>query len=98
MSNRLREYLQDPFLNRMYTEIREAGPLRSIVLDITHSCNIRCQGCYFFAENMDKHKSPKDEQTFDKFIARERARGTNYVTVAGGEPTLQLERVKKIYD
>jgi hypothetical protein len=92
----LKEYLEDPFLNRLYTEIRNAGPLRSISLDLTHACNIRCTGCYFFAEEMDRHHSPKDEALFEAFIEREKARGTNFVTIVGGEPSLALHRVKKL--
>lgn len=98
MAGQLKEYLQDPFLNQMYRQIRQAGPLKSILVDITHICNIRCQGCYFFAEEMDKNKAPQDEAEFDAFIEREKARGTNFVSVAGGEPSLMLDRVKKIYD
>ncbi|RMI12462.1 MAG: radical SAM protein [Calditrichaeota bacterium] len=98
MANSLRTYLQDPFLNRLYTEIRQAGPLRSISVDLTHVCNLRCVGCYYFAENMDRHRLPgKDEAAFEAFIEREKARGTNFVTVVGGEPTLALDRLHKIY-
>ncbi len=96
--NKLKEYLEDAFLNRMYSDIRQAGPLKSILVDITHVCNIRCEGCYFFAEAMDQNKAPKDEAEFDAFIEREKARGTNYMSVAGGEPSLMLHRIKKIYD
>lgn len=97
-TGRLKDYLRDPFLNRLYAEIRRASPLKSISVDITHACNIRCVGCYFFAENLDRHKSPADEAEFDAFIERERARGTNFVTVVGGEPTLVLGRLKKLHD
>ena len=48
MANRLREYLEDPFLAKLYAEVRRAGALRPISVDLTHLCNIRCQGCYFF--------------------------------------------------
>jgi MoaA/NifB/PqqE/SkfB family radical SAM enzyme len=94
----IKGYLEDPFLLRMYSEIRAAGPLRSILVDITHICNLRCEGCYFFAEEMDKFQTPLEESAFDEFIDREKARGTNYVSIVGGEPSLILERVKKIYD
>jgi hypothetical protein len=97
MANKLREYLQDPFLDRLYTDIRNAGALKAISLDVTHVCNLRCQGCFFFAEDMDEHKAP-DEAEFDAFLERELARGTNYVTLVGGEPSLMLQRVKKVYD
>lgn len=96
--NRIEHYLKDPLLRYMYDEIRAVGPLRSIQVDITHKCNIRCKGCYFFAEKLDQYKAPEDEADFDAFIEREKARGTNYMTVVGGEPSLMLDRLKKIYD
>lgn len=98
MAHLLKEYLRDPFLQRLYTEIRSAGPIKSIAVDITHVCNIRCVGCYFFGEGMDQHHSPEEEAAFDAFIEREKARGTNFVTIVGGEPSLVLHRLKKIYD
>ena len=47
---------------------------------------------------MDAHRTPADESTFDAFLEREKVRGTNFVTVVGGEPSLMLERLRKIYD
>lgn len=95
---RISEYLDDPFLNRLYNLIHHAGPLRPITVDITEVCNLRCDGCYFFVENMDDSKSPKDEDEFDRFVAEEKRRGTNYVTVLGGEPSLQLGRLRKLHE
>lgn len=95
---RIQAYLEDPFLQRMWDEIEEAGPLHSITVDLTHVCQLRCEGCYFFSESMDESKAPRDEAVFDEFIESEKARGTNYMTVLGGEPSLQLERLKKLHD
>lgn len=92
------KYLEDPLLHQMYEELRAVGPVRSIQIDITHKCNLRCKGCYFFAEEMDQFQAPTDEAEFDAFVEREKARGTNYVTVVGGEPSLMLGRLKKLYD
>lgn len=94
----LRTYLSDPFLRRLYDDLSGVGKLRSITVDLTHVCQLRCQGCYFFVENMDSSQSPKDEAVFDEFIEREKARGTNYMTVLGGEPSLMLARLKKLHD
>jgi len=94
----LESYLQDPFLDRLYSEIRQVGALRSIMLDITNVCNIRCKGCYFFDQGMDSTRTPGDERIFDQFIAQEKARGTNFITIAGGEPSLMLGRVKKLHE
>lgn len=97
MANSLKTYLQDPFLKRLYTEVRQAGSLRSISVDLTHVCNLRCTGCYYFSENMDRFASPEEDSVFDAFIEREKARGTNFVTIVGGEPTLAMDRMEKIY-
>lgn len=97
MSGRIESWLKDPFLRKLHDEVRTAGPIRSISVDLTHACNIRCDGCYFFAEGMDTHRAAS-ESVFDEFIDRERARGTNFVTVVGGEPSLELPRLKKLYD
>lgn len=95
---RIWAYLEDPFLRRLYDEIMTVGILRSITVDLTHVCNIRCQGCYFFAEGMDETRAPKDEAVFDAFVESEKARGTNYVIVLGGEPSLMLGRLRKLND
>lgn len=98
MVQNLKSYLADPFLNRLYQAVRKAGPIRSISLDLAHTCNLRCTGCYYFEEGMDQFSSPKEEETFDAFIEAEKNRGTNFVTIVGGEPSLALHRLKKIYD
>ncbi len=98
MHDQMAEYLRDPLVAALYRDLTRAGPLRAILVDITHRCNLRCKGCYFFAEEMDALKAPKDEAVFDEFLAKEKARGTNFVTVVGGEPSLELGRVKKLYD
>jgi MoaA/NifB/PqqE/SkfB family radical SAM enzyme len=98
MREQLAEYLRDPFLATLYADLKSVGPLRAILVDITHVCNLRCTGCYFFAEEMDQREAPEDEGAFDRFIASEQARGTNFVTIVGGEPSLRLERVKKMHD
>ena len=68
----MEQYLEDPFLSRMFEPIRAAGALRSVQIDITHACNIRCTGCYFFAEELDRFRSPKDEGVFDEFVEKEK--------------------------
>jgi hypothetical protein len=94
--SRLRQYLRDPLLKALYEEIRDAGPLRSISLDITSKCNLRCKGCYYFSEGMDQFSNHRDEAAFDRFLEREAVRGTNFITVVGGEPALEPERLRKI--
>ena len=98
MGARTRDWLRDPLLARMHRAVRAAGPIRSIAVDLTEVCNLRCVGCYFFAEGMDDVAlEPVDAGATDTalvgFIERERARGTNFVTVVGGEPSLVPDRL-----
>ena len=91
------DYSNDPFLSSLYNDVQKAGPLRSITLDITHDCNLRCQGCYFFSEDMNQFKTPSEEG-FDRFIVSEKKRGTTFISVLGGEPSLMQTRLKKLHD
>ncbi|MEH1967629.1 radical SAM protein [Nostoc sp.] len=92
----LMDYLEDPFLLDLFNQIRKVGSIKEISLDLTHICNLRCQGCYFFVNELDQNKAPEDDAEFDAFIEREKARGTNSITVLGGEPSLQLDRLRKL--
>ncbi len=98
MRQTLGTYLEDPLLGRLYADIRAAGRVRSISVDLTHQCNLRCTGCYYFSEGMDRFQTQRDDSVFDRFLESEIARGTNFVTVVGGEPSLELGRLKKVYD
>lgn len=95
-AEKLAEYLKDPFLRSLHDDIRRAGPLKTIAIDITHKCNLRCKGCHFFHEGMDRYKAPLSEGEFRDFIAKEKARGTNLITVMGGEPGLMIGRLKEL--
>ncbi|MCD6597068.1 MAG: hypothetical protein J7L04_05240 [Bacteroidales bacterium] len=96
----LSTYLSDPFLFKLYAQIRSAGSLRSISLDLTHECNLRCIGCYYFEEEMDSVVDDKLDldKAFFELVENEKERGTNFVTVVGGEPSQRLDRLKIIYD
>jgi hypothetical protein len=96
----LSSYLSDPYLYDLYTKIRKTGAIRSISLDLTHDCNLRCTGCYYFDEGMDATIDKKSDLdlAFSQLVDSEKERGTNFVTVVGGEPSLRLDRLKTIYD
>ena len=96
--SRLSSYLEDPVLKGMYDRVRAAGAVRPISLDLTSKCNLRCTGCYYYAEGMDRVDHRRDDSAFDAMIEAEKARGTNFVTVVGGEPALEPGRLQKLYD
>jgi MoaA/NifB/PqqE/SkfB family radical SAM enzyme len=99
MSN-LSTYLSDPILANLYQEVRKAGAVKSISVDLTHECNLRCKGCYYFEEGMDKivDTASNLDIAFEEFLASEKERGTNFITIVGGEPSLRLDRLKMVYD
>jgi hypothetical protein len=45
---------------------------------------------------MDRREAPRSDPEFEAFVERERARGTNFVTVIGGEPSLALDRLRTL--
>lgn len=92
---RISAYTYDPLVNDLWTTLRRSGPLRSISVDITRRCNLRCKGCYFFTEGMDR-AGESGNAGLDDLIRKETARGTNFVTVLGGEPSLAQDRVRKL--
>jgi hypothetical protein len=67
----LSTYLSDPFLFDLYSQIRKAGSLRSISLDLTSECNLRCTGCYYFEEGMVSMRNPKYNDASREFIETE---------------------------
>jgi hypothetical protein len=98
MKARIASYLEEPLLRQLHDEAMGAGSFVPITLDLTHVCQLRCDGCYFFEEGLDSSKAPRDEDVFLEFVRGERERGTNFITVIGGEPSLQLERLKVLHD
>lgn len=90
----LKSYLQDNLLSGLFEEIKSAGNMKSSLLDITHKCNLRCVGCYFFMEGMDEHKKASSDLEFESFVKAEKDRGTNMLTIVGGEPALELDRLR----
>ena len=76
--SRLSTYLENPVLKEMYRLVRKAGAVRPISLDITAKCNLRCTGCYYYAEGMDQVDARRDDEAFDALIESEKSRGTNF--------------------
>lgn len=96
MFSAINKYLEDPLLQFMYSEVRKAGAIKSISLDLTSKCNLRCEGCYYFSDGMNTIVKEGSEADFDNLILNEKKRGTNFVTVVGGEPSLKIERLIKL--
>ncbi len=74
--------------------------IRSSEYHLTNACNIRCDGCWFFAHGHDKEtREETDLNSLARFIDGEaRDRGINAALVIGGEPTLFPDRLSVIID
>ncbi len=61
---------------------------------LTNACNLRCKGCWFFANDFDKKsREQRDLASWEDFARREAARGVTSTLLIGGEPTLVPERI-----
>lgn len=84
-----------PDLLERFKAIKEiSGQVRVSEYHITHACNIRCKGCWFFTHDFDKGRDERDLAKLEDFIGKERERGVNSCLLIGGEPTLFPKRVE----
>lgn len=96
MLDRLKDLLEgDPDLTRRLLALRAfARRIRTREYHLTNACNLRCQGCWFFAYDFDdatrEARSPESWRLFAKDQA---AQGTTAALLIGGEPALYPERV-----
>lgn len=61
---------------------------------LTNACNLRCQGCWFFAYDFDTNtREANSPESWRAFAKEQAARGTTAALLIGGEPTLFPERV-----
>jgi hypothetical protein len=93
--NLLRGYLEDPLLSSLMTGIRNAGPIRSSMVDLTHRHNLQCLGCYHYPDQRDHQKCISNEM-LDEFIQREAGRKTNMLIITGGEPAYEIDRLRRL--
>jgi hypothetical protein len=68
--------------------------IKSSNYDINNTCNLTCEGCYYFVsgqKTLNKRPSAKD---YDAFFRSEAERGVNYPIFSGGEPSLNPAALK----
>lgn len=62
--------------------------IRSSNYDINNTCNLTCEGCYYFVSGQKTYNRRPSAADYDAFFAAEAARGVNYPQFSGGEPSL----------
>ncbi len=80
---------------RRYAFWEEEGfsPPNAIVISPTMRCNIRCEGCYAGAYTREE-ELPFEE--VDRIVSEAKAMGTNFVFLAGGEPFVLWDDLRRL--
>lgn len=91
-------FAQHPALKIRYDRARRiAGVMRPSQYDISDTCNLKCEGCLYFAGS-DRHGVHEQIalDVVDRFFAAEAARGVNFAQLGGAEPALAPDKLKII--
>nr|VFK50488.1 MAG: Radical SAM superfamily enzyme, MoaA/NifB/PqqE/SkfB family [Candidatus Kentron sp. TUN]VFK51733.1 MAG: Radical SAM superfamily enzyme, MoaA/NifB/PqqE/SkfB family [Candidatus Kentron sp. TUN]VFK56594.1 MAG: Radical SAM superfamily enzyme, MoaA/NifB/PqqE/SkfB family [Candidatus Kentron sp. TUN] len=68
--------------------------IKSSIYYLTEVCNIRCKGCWYYANDMDKISNDmKSLDQLEQFVKQEAERGITTPWIIGGEPTLFPKRL-----
>jgi hypothetical protein len=94
----LTTYLRDPVLEARYKKVKKYFFLRESAYDVTSTCQLRCDGCYYFEGDKFKVTDNKDPRVWRALLERERERGITYVNLAGAEPSLVPEVLRACYE
>lgn len=76
---------------------RYSHGIRTSEVFLTSTCNLRCQGCWYFDHDLDKGVHEIHDPGEQQALARQLAdSGVTYALLIGGEPTLVPQRVAAI--
>lgn len=84
-----------PAIGERWEKVRRYFFLRESTYDMTCRCNIRCDGCYYFAGEKQFAKENLSEDDWTALMQAEKQRGITFAVLAGAEPSLvpQLCRI-----
>ena len=85
---RFKDLLADSETNRRWEKVRRYFFLRESTYDMTHRCNIRCDGCYYYEGDKQFTQENRDPEQWQQLMRAEKKRGITYVVLAGAEPSL----------
>jgi MoaA/NifB/PqqE/SkfB family radical SAM enzyme len=91
---------ENPALAERMQRLREfSSRIRASEYHLTNACNIRCEGCWFFAHGIDRAtREATSLADWQAFAKREAERGVTAALLIGGEPTLYPERIRAFQD
>lgn len=91
------EILGDPGIRARWERVRKYFFLRESTYDMTHRCNIRCDGCYYYEGEKQFAEDNRNPEDWRRLMAAEKARGITFVVLAGAEPSLVPELCEVCY-
>ncbi|MCD4774916.1 MAG: radical SAM protein [Candidatus Aegiribacteria sp.] len=69
-----------------------------LIFSITHSCNLKCRGCYARARDRGGNGNSLDSAKIREVITEARDLGVSIILIAGGEPLIQPDIIRIMGD
>ena len=91
------DLLAEPAVRERWERVRKFFFLRESTYDMTSRCNIRCDGCYYYAGEKQFATDNADPEAWRELMRREKARGITFVVLAGAEPALAEALLQACY-
>ncbi len=91
------DLLVDPAVRARWEKVQRFFFLRESTYDLTNICNLDCDGCFFYQGEKQHHENTRDPETWRDLMRQEKARGINFVVLAGAEPSLVPEILAACY-
>lgn len=91
------DLLSRPDVKARWEKVRRYFFLRESTYDMTHRCNIRCDGCYYYEGDKPFVAENLSVEDWRKLMRAEKARGITYVVLAGAEPSLVPDLLNVCY-
>ena len=85
------DILAIPAIRERWEKVRRYFFLRESTYDMTHRCNIRCDGCYYFNGEKQFTAENSDLAAWRALMTAEKERGITFAVLAGAEPSLASE-------
>ena len=94
------DIIADPVIGKRWEKVRKYFFLRESTYDMSNRCNIRCEGCYYFAGESNKQFADenRDPAAWRQLFEAEKDRGITFVVLAGAEPSMVPELCAVCFD
>ena len=93
-----KELLSSPEVRKRFEKVRKYFFLRESTYDMANRCNLRCDGCYYFEGEKQFAEENRDPEIWRALMQDEKARGINFVVLAGAEPALVPNLLQVCHD